>query len=148
MNLCAVALVAEALVAELGVRKQYALGVDVGDVDVELRGRRPDVEVVGGVGGVRHELTLVEHRDDDGDVGGVARSVVGWLWMTTSPSFHLPPRTVRGDLQEVGGRHENRRLVLDEDHGIEKAVPGLGLESVVARSVHGPVVVEGGLARV
>lgn len=68
--------------------------------------------------------------------------------MTASPLFHLPPRTVRGDLEEVGGRHENRRLVLDEDHGIGNGVPGLGLESVVARGVHGPVVVEGGLARV
>ena len=30
-------------------------------------GVRPDVEVVGGVGGVRYQLALVEHGDDDGE---------------------------------------------------------------------------------
>ena len=71
--------------------------------------------------------------------------------MTTSPSFHLPPREeipVRGDLVEVGGRHENRGVVLDEDGETGVAVSGLELESVVARGVHGAAVVEGGLTRV
>ena len=70
-------LVAAARLVELGAREQHALGVDARDVDDKSRGRRPDVEVVGGIGGERHQLALVEHRDDDGDVRGVAGPVVG-----------------------------------------------------------------------
>ena len=55
---------------------------------------------------------------------------------------------MREDLAEVGGRYEDRRVELDEDHGTGNAVPGVELLAITARGVHGAAVFEGGLAQV
>ena len=68
-----------ALLVELGAGEQHAFGIDVRNVDDQSRRGRPDVEVVGGVGGESDMLTLVEDGDDDGDVGRVAGAVVGMV---------------------------------------------------------------------
>ena len=66
-----------AALVELHALEQHALGEHVRHVDDEARRRSPDIHVVRRVGRVADELAVVEDRRHRGDVGRVARAVIG-----------------------------------------------------------------------
>ena len=121
-------LVAPPRFVELGPREEHSLGVHVRNVDDEPRGRGPDVEVVGGVRRVADEPVAVEDGDDDRDVGGVARPVVGVVVDDDVPVRPVPLHHLLDAFEVAGERADVERGRFGLAEGVVLGVEEPGAE--------------------